>query len=235
LFSDVPTAQKILDVAAGDPTVINSRHVTVNFGNLLGKTVPQGAPRVSLNLFRGLSLVAAKSRVEKRSPTSYTWFGAIEGSKDSSVIIVVSDESMAANIAIEGAMYQVRAIGDGVHAIYQIDQSAFPEEGPPIVVELPFDADAALSASTDAECTTIDVMVVYTDDVATASAAIGTEIQLAIDETNQSYVNSNMGQRLRLVHSAEVDYEESGDNTDLSRLVNPSDGHLDDVHTWRDT
>ena len=39
----------------------------------------------------------------------------------------------------------------------------------------------------------------------------------------------------RLVHAAEVAYTESGDSgTDLTRLSRPSDGYMDEVHTWRD-
>ena len=81
----------------------------------------------------------------------------------------------------------------------------------------------------------IDVLVVYTAATAGASGNITSEIQLAIDETNQAYANSGIVQRIRLVHSEQVAYVETGSSSeDLGRLKDPSDGYLDDVHSLRD-
>ena len=49
-------------------------------------------------------------------------------------------------------------------------------------------------------------------------------VLLSVEETNQSYIHSNITQRLHLVHMAEVTYVESGDaTTDRDALQNPSD------------
>ena len=250
LFSDVPALTNASIAAAlseqdqqnrQDPTIVKSRHVIVNFEKLAGQHLPQGAETVVLNLFADLSLTAVKKRTERRSPTQYTWFGHIQGAKYSQVILVVDDGSMAGNIRLDGKLYQARAVGQGVHAIYEIDQSAFPPEAPPVPVdsgpaEVQEDAGSnPLMEESDGE-TVIDVMVVYSDDVADAVADIDSLIQLAIDETNESYSNSNVNQRLRLVHRAEVDYVETGDSsTDLNRLRDSSDGFIDEIHTLRDT
>ncbi len=90
----------------------------------------------------------------------------------------------------------------------------------------------------------IDVLVVYTAAALTGAGgttAMNALIQLAINETNQSYINSNITQRVRLVHSEQVAYTETGNlcdgtgNSDLYRLQNPSDGYMDNVHTLRNT
>ena len=85
----------------------------------------------------------------------------------------------------------------------------------------------------------IDIMIAYTSDARAAegsTSAINRTIQSAIDEVNQGYANSGIIQRLRLVHTAEVSYTESGNSdTDLARLQNKSDGYLDEVHAMRDT
>src|SRR5262249_24350025 len=62
-------------------------------------------------------------------------------------------------------------------------------------------------------------------------------IALAVSESNTGYGNSNVTQRLRLVHTAEVEYSEAGFDwtTTLDRLTNTSDGFMDEVHTLRDT
>lgn len=81
----------------------------------------------------------------------------------------------------------------------------------------------------------IDVMVLYTGNAKAASADIEGEILLVITETNDSYANSGIYQRLRLVHSAEVSYIENGDfDTYLDDLTNPHDGRIDIAHDLRD-
>ncbi len=84
----------------------------------------------------------------------------------------------------------------------------------------------------------IDVMVVYTADAratAGSTAAIEATINLAVTETNQGYDNSNVTQRLNLVHTAEVSYTETGSvYTDRNRLRDSSDGYIDEVHIMRD-
>ena len=90
-------------------------------------------------------------------------------------------------------------------------------------------------AATDVE---IDVAVVYTRaarDAAGGVAAIEAEIDLMVAETNQAYTASGVHHRVALVDRSEVLYSETGDSTlDLRRLLDPSDGHLDEVHTLRD-
>ena len=90
-------------------------------------------------------------------------------------------------------------------------------------------------AATDAE---IDVAVVYTRaarDAAGGVAAIEAEIDLMVAETNQAYTASGVHHRVALVERSEVSYADTGDSElDLGRLRDPSDGHLDDLHTLRD-
>ena len=90
-------------------------------------------------------------------------------------------------------------------------------------------------AATDVE---IDVAVVYTPaarEAAGGVAAIEAEIDLLVAETNQAYETSRVDHRVRLVDTSEVTYVESGDSSlDLDRLLEPSDGPLDEVHALRD-
>ena len=84
-------------------------------------------------------------------------------------------------------------------------------------------------------------MVVYTQDAlagATSKDAMEADIYLAVDQSNRSYINSNINQRLRLVHIAEVSYAEpSPPDTirDRNRLQDKAHGYVDNVHTLRDT
>ncbi len=84
----------------------------------------------------------------------------------------------------------------------------------------------------------IDVAVVYTRaarDAAGGAAEIEAEIDLMVAETNQAYETSGVNHRVMLVDRSEVPYAETGDgHQDLDRLLDPSDGHMDDVHALRD-
>ena len=240
LFSDAGDAQAAALQAGGaapDPTVVRTRYVRVSFDQLRGNRFPEGAESVLLNLYGDLSYKAAKERFEKRSATRYTWVGRIEGAALSQVVLVVEEGVMAGNIMVNGEFYQVRAVGEGIHAERKIDQSKFSGEAPPIPVYTTPDQPQILSPSSSADDgSTIDVLVVYTVAAASASSNILAEIQLGVDETNQSYANSGITQRVRLVHAAQVNYTETGKSaTDLTRLKNPSDGYLDEVHSMRDT
>jgi hypothetical protein len=161
-----------------DSTIIRSRYVQVNFDYLKAAAV------LDLNLFDDVSFKAIKERVEVRSENQYSWFGSIEGVEHGQVILVVEHDNLAGNITTKESLYQIRPKGNGVHPIYEINQSAFPEEAPPIPVATPEELGPPISQVDDGSI--IDVMVVYTDDVADASANISAEIQLAIAETNNS-------------------------------------------------
>ena len=85
---------------------------------------------------------------------------------------------------------------------------------------------------------TIDVAVVYTPaarEAAGGTAAIETEIDLMIAETNAAYTASGVRHRVALAGRSEVPYTETGDSyIDLDRLRDPGDGHMDGVHAMRD-
>ncbi len=205
----------------------------------LGSTSPPYLPHpyLTLNLFPDVSPTARLEKVEPRGHMQFTWIGSIPGESLSQVILVVDHDNITGNIWRGGQLFQIRPIGDGVHVIKEINQSAFPAESAPIPAPTPQPqrSDVIPPQNTNA-AVEIDVMVVYTAAAAAASTEIGREIQLAIDEANVAYWHSGINQRLRLVHTAEVSYTESGStSTDLDRLRLSADGFMDEIHGWRDT
>ena len=84
----------------------------------------------------------------------------------------------------------------------------------------------------------LDVLVVYTTEAKNDWAPFGgiqNQINIAINDLNESFINSNVNLEAALVHSQEVLYTESGDvQTDLPRLQNPADGFLDVAHDLRE-
>jgi hypothetical protein len=82
---------------------------------------------------------------------------------------------------------------------------------------------------------TIDVLVAYTSAAQSAAGDINSLITLAITETNDSFVNSNVWARVRLVGTMSVSYNESSRSypTMVSHLAGTSDGFMDNVHAQR--
>ena len=214
LFTDAPgyaVPYSQIERERQDLTIRRSRHVHGNFDLLkdskaslftppppevtspgLPKSAPVPKSSITLNLFGDVSFPAVRDRMEFRSANRYTWQGHIEGIEHSQVILVNEDGDMAGEIFVRpGEHYQIRPLGGGIHAIYDVDTSAFPPEAEPIPV---YTQDTSALAPPMAACcdsgTIIDVMVVYTQAAATASGNINAEIQLAVDTTNTIYANS---------------------------------------------
>src|SRR4030067_352497 len=146
LFTDVPITTELYarqEKERQERTLFRSRYVRENL-DLLTKSeaVLHGTPQPSsiqknsivFNLFDDASFTVVKDRIEVRSGNRYTWYGHIEGMAHSQVILVVEDGSMCGDIRVSGDLYEIRPIGEGIHAIYEIDQSAFPPDGEPIPV-----------------------------------------------------------------------------------------------------
>lgn len=85
---------------------------------------------------------------------------------------------------------------------------------------------------------TIDVLIVYTAAAKTwgnsSGGGIDNIVSLAVAQSNLSYDNSETIMAMRLVHSTETYYVESGSSSnDLTNLTNGT-GLLETVHEWRD-
>ena len=67
------------------------------------------------------------------------------------------------------------------------------------------------------------------------TAQIKTKIDELVVATNMAYADSGVSQTINLVAVEEVvGYTEAGLRTDIDRLINKSDGYMDEVHTIRD-
>jgi hypothetical protein len=100
-------------------------------------------------------------------------------------------------------------------------------------------AGQSLAATIPDDASIIDVLVAYTSQArATAGTALDIEnkIVTALELANTAYENSKIALRLRLVHTMELDGNESDNfQTDLDIITNNNDGHWDEVHLARDT
>jgi hypothetical protein len=219
-----------------DPTIIRSRNVVVDLRLLRGRE-----NRILIvELFDGQRLKLVRDREETPSKKAFVWYGHVYCHPDSIAVFAVVGEAVVGNIhTTAGRVYELRYLGEGVHSFREIDPRAYPPCALRIEprVEAPPEMDLD-TCSTDPP-SDIDVMVVYTADARTGAGgtdAMEAEVYLAVAVTNQTYVNSNITQRLRLAHVAEVTYTESGDAyTDRDALRDDADGSMDNVHTLRNT
>ena len=235
-----------LKAQSQDPTVVRSKNIIIDVRQVRNKQ----SKRIAMPTFDGKSLVLNLLTLEPQKG-GLVWKGKIANQPGSSASFVVVGNVVIGNIrTTNGNSYQIRYLGNGVHSFREIDQSRFPNEAepgePPLQIlqrgkpgepqEL---AAAAPPTCTTDPATVIDALVVFT--AATRAAAGGlqalqAEIILAIQETNDSYNNSRITQRVRLAHMEEVNYSESRNSlTDKNRLQRPTDGFMDNVHTLRNT
>lgn len=221
-----------------EPTIMRNRLVTVNFDLLGGLHAP--VDTIFLNLFGDTTFVATFDRAETNALGSFAWFGHIEGVAFSQVNLVVTNGLLAGSVSMPDSTYQIIPQGESLHAVRQIDQSAFPPELEPISIAAPGVAPAHTAAPQTDPCDQITVLVPYTPEARAAAggtAAMQSLIALAVAETNQSYVNSGLGQRLNLVHTMETAPGDAQNDfyDDLYALQFLSDGVFNEVDAARET
>lgn len=194
----------------------------------------RGVGRLLLNVDAELELGVA---VERTSPTRYGY--SLSGRIDSPTVgfmtLVVHDEAVAGAIWTPDTSYEVTHLGGGVHAVREVEAGVGRCGGAVAGSEAqPFDWPE--NGPTADEDTVVDVLVVWTpkrEEEAGSAEAVRAQIELGIAYTNDALERSGALVSLHLVGAEPVpDYEES--DLDLRRLADPSDGHMDAVHRWRD-
>jgi hypothetical protein len=212
-----------------------------------GRMLQQGGV-IRVAVAPGVNVVAVGERVEHRAANDISWGGPVRGGHGW-MQVVFMEGGVTATVTVGKTTYAIEPIGDGLHAVSRIDQSGFPQEhtadnpsgaledfgGNPLASRTLGIAPVATSSL--AAATTIDVLVAYTASAATAAGTITSKIQLAVDETNQSYVNSGVNINMVRVHSVQVTYNESNRSFSqhVTALKSTTDGIMDNVHTLRNT
>ncbi len=243
LFS-LPKYANIQNIQAAQAKafVTQSRMVGVNldllFGNLNGGQKP--ASRIALELFKGKQYIATFEKMEKMSNGGENWIGTIEGVKFSQVIFSVKNGVLAGKISMPAGIYEIKKVGEETYMIEEIDQSAFPNELAPVMAPQSSSVSSNITVNTGSgdSCTDITVLVAYSTEAKNAAggqAQMEALINLAVTETNKSYENSGLVQRIRLVHTIETSEAANDFNTDLSALQNTNDNIFDAVDAARET
>jgi hypothetical protein len=214
-----------------DPTVLRSRHVSVDVDQLTGLAPDD---RLTFTLFDDVTFTA----VVETTDGNGSRLGRIEGDTPGTFTLAVAGDGMAAIIRVPGlGSYRIRSNGDGPAVAEEIDPAAFPPcaNGPEAHVGGGPAAEGGIASD---DGSVIDLLVVYTPiarNGAGGTSALQSIINAAVANANNAYNRSNIDTQLNLVHTAEVDYDESGTYSEhLYRLTNPGDGYFDNAHDLRD-
>ena len=244
LFMDVPEAglsdaqTRRLGIYRDDPTAAEVTIIRIDVDRL------QQAGRLDIPLMHGDRLRLHGMQVQRRSPTNFDIIG--DTADDASdFTLVVDGNDVVGTIRKGEQLYSVRPLGDGTQALIRRDPNAFPPDHPPEFEEemekrmqekapLLEQLDKMDRSGLEDSGSTTDVLVAWTQGAANQAGNINALIQLAITETNQSYANSRINPRLRLVHSYRTNYTESGNmRRDRDRFRITNDGFMDEVHGLR--
>jgi hypothetical protein len=216
--------------AQSDAAVIRSRPLAIDH-DVLSRLRPQ--QRFSIELFDDVRITA----VVERSSGPGSWSGRVEGEPAGRFTLVNVRGVVSAIFRVPGVgTFRIRPAAAG-YVAQQIDEAALApcaadrvaEPGPPRAMR------AGLPGCADGS--EIDVLVLYTPlarDDAGGTAEIEAEAALFVAQTNDAYANSAIGLQINLAHVMEIDYDENGSySTHLSRLTDPDDGFMDEVHGLR--
>lgn len=156
----------------------------------------------------------------------------IEVLEDKIAYIISEDTASGGYFVVEVPLEQVRTAAS---------YSPLPAPAPEEVQEPAGEEDGDVSA-------VIDLLVAYTPEAeawaAVNRSGISNVVAQAVERANQTFADSEVRLKLRLVMMSPVAYQESGDaNTDLYRATFSSDfdpdgldpeGALEELHEWRD-
>jgi hypothetical protein len=189
-----------------------------------------------------------------RTDRGVIWRGMVEDTGESAVLLWWRDGRLTGVLGYHGHIYTVMNVGGDLHALLEANPEMMPPDHPPIGAEpRPGDVSAPLGAETaipeiapltaadlqalQAKAVVINVMMLYTRRAAEHYMRSPADVlELAIERVNETFRNSGIGNvRLRLVHTAPVDYDEQGaeEFIDLYRMVD-GDGPFKDVRRLRD-
>ena len=213
------TVVPVVSPPATEPAVVSTGAANISAVQIRS----EAAAQLTLSTPEGVPLNIRRTSQERIGEAGVAWHGVVVGDPAGSATIVENRDAVAGVVFTSRGTYELKGSGSNIR-ISRIDQSRFPPEAEPIPRAGRRDnsADPSLDTCATDSGDNIDVMVLYSDDARAAAgsvAAMEAEVYLAVAVSNQSYANSNVTQRLRLVHTAELSYVESGvSTTDLNAL-----------------
>ena len=191
--------------------------------------------KATITLFPGEKFIVERKFSENSKAYKYS----LQDHRNGSAIFIKNGNRLRGILHTEEENYEIFPLEKGYHAAIELpdDFMTIPScmEDLPVAPQKKHGDNK--SHTINNECF-IRVMVAYTENARSDRGgyqSIQEDIELAVELTNDSYDNSNVNQRIKLVRTLEVSYTESSSAvTDLQRLTDDNDGYIDNIHTVRD-
>ena len=252
VFSEVQTVVVPRTSAALGPATVRSRVVQVDTQKITAAR--RGREVLKLNLFDD-AVVEVDIRRVRPTQTGYFISGTPRGKEWGEVRLVVNGPVMVGTVITPQGEFRIRSAGSSRHVIRQINPALEPFECE--VLEAPIAEASALPAIASLEPPSgvafsppavqadvmptedgseVRVLLVYTRAAQVKQggpAGMRALIDLFISSANEAFEASGIRPRLVLAHSALLEYSGDTPATDLYRLSDPEDGHMDEVHSLR--
>ncbi len=227
------SSQRFAEGQSAYPFTFNTEQAfTLPIGGKLGMPLPGGR-----------RMTAILDRIETHLNGDRTWIGHMEGMySDYRVMITQGKGGVFGSVNTPHGLYTVSTSKNGFSSLD--DQPAnqrsefisFHNDGrvPP---RLPDIAHSVIEPVSNqfAENSTIDVMVLYTPDMASRYSPVDTLINDLIAKANQAYIDSQIGITVRLVYSSQVNYTVKNDNdAALDAVTDATDAAFANVASLRD-
>ncbi len=230
------------------PPIVRQRRTSIN-PSLTTAAAASAGDRLSATLFDGETILAVIDRVSV-DVNGVVLVRARPEAYDLGLIVLSTDgQHSLGTISLpeKNEQYLVRSdAGPDATVLYQIDVANISRPPhapslvpPPLSPEEESARRMAMPRSNPSASANIDLLVVYTPAAKTWATAynggISNVISQAMDRGQDAFDRSNVIATITLAHSAEINYQESGNAyTDLDRLTFV-DGFMDEVHTLRNT
>ena len=178
---------------------LRSRDVALDSQRITAIEAAQ-AQSLVLNLFPDATYTARLDQAGRLESGGRYWTGRLEEASSGTVSLVIRDGALTGTVNTGESLFLIRPDRDGLHIVRQVDPATYAPEIEPIEISR---AELALPESFEGtdDGSNIDILVAYTPtarDKAGGTTAIENLIDLAVVETNQSYSNSGISQRLTL-------------------------------------
>ncbi len=244
----------LVSAASVNPTLARYRYVDINrpalqstLDALAGDPAGKANALLALPFFPDAAYTARIDHVQRTFTGGYTLSGVLDGIPDSEVGLALEGDALVGHASLPGGHYTLGLTPDGLQIVGQVKPGQAPLANdtriPPVSPGI-----SAQGFYGDDDGSYVDVLVVYTPAIRSSiggTSAMRAAINDLVTETNQGYINSQVSQRVRVVHTEEVDYNESTQSGSppslatmlyqLSNYPNGADGILDQVQTLRNT
>ena len=229
---------ELFNVVDSRPFTKEIRLVYLNFTQSLKQR-----ESVRLNLPGDRIIDVQKRTVYENKGGLYTWSGKLDEGY-ATILLTVNEGNITGKVQTLDVHFIIKPLGNGLHALYEIDYSKLPPDHPDVDMEEfsgkiigsnefrksvdnsavkleTFNGENYQASSSTSSA--IDLLVLYTEAVKNSVINIQDDIAAAMSELNDSMSNSNISLNVNLASTYEVNYQESGLlDTDLLRLQDPA-------------